>query len=157
MNFYLAVGDAVTLERHVTEAAVDAFAAVSGDYSPNHVDQADMENSAYRGRIAHGALLIAYMSACSTAIVERIANVRATETPVSLGYDRIRFLKAVYIGDRVTLHYVIREVDPVRRRSRSEITVSNQDHELVCVAEHILKWVPNARPDPGAASASKQS
>jgi 3-hydroxybutyryl-CoA dehydratase len=141
MDFYLAVGDAVTLERDVTEAAVRAFAELSGDYSPNHVDQAGMLDSLYRGRIAHGALLVAYMSACSTAIVERIPNARATETPVSLGYDRIRFLKPVYIGDHLTLRYAIREIDPTRRRSRSDITISNQEAELVCVGEHILKWV----------------
>lgn len=146
MAFYLAVGDSVTLERDVTEGAVNAFAEVSGDFSPNHVDQPGMSVSAYQGRIAHGALLIGYMSACSTAIVERIPNVRVNETPVSLGYDRIRFLKPVYIGDHLTLNYSIREIDSVRRRSRSEITIKNQNSELVCIGEHILKWVPHGIP-----------
>jgi 3-hydroxybutyryl-CoA dehydratase len=144
MDFYLAVGDAVTLERDVSAAAVTLFADVAGDYSPNHVDAAGMSDTVYGGRIAHGALLVAYMSACSTEIVERIPNVRAAETPVSLGYDRIRFIKPVYIGEHVTLHYIIREIDPARRRSRADITVTNQDGELVCVAQHVLKWVANS-------------
>lgn len=140
-RFYVEVGDAVELERDVTEQAVQAFADVSGDHSPNHVDESEMSGSAYGGRIAHGALMVAYMSACSTQLVERIPGVRATETPVSLGYDRIRYLKPVYIGDHLKLRYVVREVDPARRRARSQIDVTNQQGDLVCVGEHILKWV----------------
>ena len=139
--FYVQVSDAVELEREVTEQAVAAFADISGDHSPNHVDEDVMSSSAYKGRIAHGALVVAYMSACSTALVERIPHVRATETPVSLGYDRIRFLKPVFIGDHLRLRYVVRDVDAARRRARSEISVTNQKDELVCVGEHILKWV----------------
>jgi acyl dehydratase len=141
-DFYLAPGDEVVLERQVTEAAVAAFADVSGDHSPNHVDDGSMSGSTYGGRIAHGALLVAYMSACSTEIVERVPGVRDTETPVSLGYDRIRFLLPVYIGDTVTLRYTVRDIDTARRRARSDITVTNRKGETVCVGEHILKWVP---------------
>lgn len=141
-DFYLAPGDEVVLEREVTEAAVAAFADVSGDHSPNHVDDGSMSGSTYGGRIAHGALLVAYMSACSTEIVERVPGVRDTETPVSLGYDRIRFLLPVHIGDTVTLRYTVRDIDSARRRARSDITVTNRKGETVCVGEHILKWVP---------------
>ena len=139
--FYVDVDDTVELERDVTEHVVNAFADISGDHSPNHVDESVMSASLYRGRIAHGALLVAYMSACSTELVESILGVRATETPVSLGYDRIRYLKPVYIGDHLKLRYVVRDVDAARRRSRSEISVTNQKGELVCIGEHILKWV----------------
>jgi 3-hydroxybutyryl-CoA dehydratase len=140
-DFYLSIGDEVVQERLVTRAVIDAFAEVSGDHSPNHVDDADMSKSSYGGRIAHGALLIAYMSACSTEIVERVPGVRATETPVSLGYDRIRFLKPVYVGDNVRLCYTVKHVDAVRRRTLSDIVITNQKNETVCVGEHVLKWV----------------
>jgi 3-hydroxybutyryl-CoA dehydratase len=140
-GFYLKPGDEVTLQREVTESAVNGFAEISGDHSPNHTDEGSMSGSAYKGRIAHGALLVAYMSACSTEIVERVPNVRAAETPVSLGYDRIRFIKPVYIGDRLNLTYRVREIDPVRRRALSDITIINQAGDTVCVGEHILKWV----------------
>jgi 3-hydroxybutyryl-CoA dehydratase len=141
-EFYLKIGDEVVQERLVTAAAIDAFADVSGDHSPNHVDDEGMSRSAYRGRIAHGALLIAYMSACSTEIVERVAGVRAKETPVSLGYDRIRFLKPVYVDDNIRLHYTVKQIDTIRRRALSDIVVVNQKNETVCVGEHVLKWVP---------------
>lgn len=141
VQFYLNPGDEVVLERHVTGSAIDTFSDLSGDHSPNHTDVTIMAASSYGGRIAHGALLVAYMSACSTEIVERIPHVRAAETPVSLGYDRIRFLKPVYVGDTLKLRYKVRETEPERRRARSDITITNHKGETVCVAEHILKWV----------------
>lgn len=140
-DFYLNVGDEVVQEHLVTAAAIDAFAEVSGDHSPNHVDNSNMSKSSYGGRIAHGALLIAYMSACSTEIVERVPGARSTETPVSLGYDRIRFLKPVYVGDNIRLRYTVKQIDTTRRRALPDIVIVNQRNEMVCVGEHVLKWV----------------
>jgi acyl dehydratase len=101
-----------------------------------------MRGSSYDRRIAHGALLVGFMSTTSTRMIEQ-AGMSLTETAVSLGYDGVRFLRAVYIGDTITVHYRIENIDPVRRRSRSLITVTNQENELVAVAEDILKWVAN--------------
>jgi 3-hydroxybutyryl-CoA dehydratase len=140
-DFYLNVGDEVVQERLVTAAAIDAFAEVSGDHSPNHVDDSSMSKSSYGGRIAHGALLVAYMSACSTETVERVPGVRSTETPVSLGYDRIRFVKPVYVGDNIRLRYTVKQIDTTRRRALSDIVIVNQRNEMVCIGEHVLKWV----------------
>ena len=61
--------------------------------------------------------------------------------PQSLGYDKVRFLGPVYIGDTLTLTYTISEIDLAKRRSRSDIKVVNQKGELVGVAQHILAWV----------------
>ena len=102
-----------------------------------------MQRSSYGRRIAHGALLIGFMSTTSTLMIEKSGGASPEETPVSLGYDRIRFLAPVFIGDTITVTYRIAEVDPARRRSRSEIEVANQDGTLVAVGQHILKWVPN--------------
>ena len=92
--------------------------------------------------MAHGALLVGFMSTVSTLA---IANTReAEETPVSVGYDRVRFLKPVFLGDTVTLTYRIAEIDHSRKRSYADIEVVNQEQELVGVGRHILQWVPNS-------------
>ncbi len=67
----------------------------------------------------------------------------AEETPVSLGYDRVRFLAPVYFGDTLTVDYTISAVDVERRRSTGDIAIKNQDGTLVAVGTHIIKWVPN--------------
>lgn len=140
-EFYLSIGDQVRFAKTVSESDVYLFAGITGDFAPNHVDEEVMRRSPYGRRIAHGALLIGFMSTASTLMVERHGGLDGDETPVSLGYDRIRFTAPVFFGDTVAVTYTIAEIDPVRRRSRSKIEVTNQDGKTVAVAEHILKWV----------------
>jgi acyl dehydratase len=142
-EFYVSVGDRVEFSKTIGESDVYLFAGITGDFSGNHVNEEFMKRSAYGRRIAHGVLLVGFMSTTSTLMIERCRGTGADETPVSLGYDRVRFLKPAFIGDTVTVTYKIAEIDPERRRSRSEIEVTNQHGELVAVAQHILKWVKN--------------
>ena len=133
-EFYLAVGDRVRFSKTVSESDVYLFAGITGDLAPNHVDEAYMRGTPYGRRIAHGALLIGFMSTASTMMVERHGGLAQGETPVSLGYDRVRFTAPVFLGDTITVSYTIAEVDPTRRRSRSKIEVTNQQGEIVAVA-----------------------
>ena len=142
-EFYLKVGDQVRFSKTVGESDVYLFAGITGDLAPNHVDEAFMRRTSYGRRIAHGALLIGFMSTASTMMVERHGGLVGDETPVSLGYDRIRFTAPVFFGDTITVTYRVAEIDPVRRRARSAIEATNQDGAVVAVAEHILKWVAN--------------
>jgi acyl dehydratase len=145
-EFYVSIGDQVSFSKTVGEYDVYGFAGITGDFSGNHVDEEFMKRSVYGRRIAHGVLLVGYMSTCSTMMIAKANGTASDETPVSLGYDRIRFLGPVFIGDTVTVTYRIAEIDPERRRSRSEIEVRNQNGELVAVAQHILKWTQNPQP-----------
>lgn len=139
---YAEVGDQVRFAKTVSESDVYLFAGITGDFSGNHVNAEFMRTSAFGQRIAHGALMVGYMSTCSTLMIDRSLEKGIDSTPVSLGYDRVRFIKPVFIGDTVSLTYTIREVDAERRRTRSAIEVVNQRGETVAVAEHILKWEP---------------
>ena len=142
-DFYVAIGDAVSFSKTVGESDVYLFAGITGDFSGNHVNEAFMAGTSYGTRIAHGALMIGFMSTASTLMIEKSGGPGTAETPVSLGYDRIRFLAPVFIGDTITVHYRITAIDTERRRSTAEIAVKNQDGELVAIGQHILKWVPN--------------
>ena len=142
-DFYVAIGDEVTFAKTVGETDVYLFAGITGDFSGNHVNEEFMAKSGYGRRIAHGVLMVGFMSTASTLMIEKCKGAAGHETPVSLGYDRIRFLGPVFIGDTVTVTYKIAEIDQDRRRSRSDIEVRNQRGELVTVAQHILKWTPN--------------
>jgi acyl dehydratase len=144
-QFHVSPGQAVEFSKTVSESDVYGFAGITGDFAPNHVNEQVMSRSKYKHRIAHGALMVGFMSTASSKMID--VHVKPTETEtetvVSMGYDRIRFLGGVFFGDTVTVRYTIREIDTVRRRSRAEITVVNQHGDLVGVAEHILKWVAN--------------
>ena len=138
------VGQRYKFAKTVGETDVILFAGITGDFSDTHVnDQYMKERSNLGGRIAHGALLVGYMSTASTISIANVIHQEGlTDFPVSAGYDKLRFLRPVMLGDTVTVTYTIAEIDPLRRLSRSRIEVTNQQGETVAVAEHILKWVP---------------
>jgi acyl dehydratase len=145
-DFYVKVGDGARFSKTVGEYDVYSFAGITGDFSPNHVDKSYMEKSSYGRLQAHGALMVGYMSTVSTlAIAHTRENTDAT--PVSLGYDRVRFLAPVYFGDTITVEYRISAIDNERRRSSADVRMTNQDGTLVAVGTHILKWVKNERPE----------
>lgn len=144
-EFYVSVGQSVTFSKTVTETDVYLFAGITGDLAPVHVNEAWMKKSAYGQRIAHGALLVGFMSTLSTMMVANAANSHdEAETPVALGYDRIRFTAPVFFGDTITLTYTISEVDITRRRTAAEIEAKNQRGDVVAVAVGLLKWVKKA-------------
>src|SRR5215467_186732 len=143
VEFYVKVRDSVTFAKTVAESDIYLFAGITGDFSVNHVNEQYMARSKFGARIAHGALLVGFMSTCSTAMIDKCQGTAGDETPVSLGYDRVRFLAPVFIGDTVTLTYTIVEVDPAKRQSLADISVVNQNGVLVTVARHIMRWVKN--------------
>ena len=141
-DFHVEIGHSVSFTKTVSESDVYGFAGITGDFAPNHVNRAYMEKSGYGKLMAHGALMVGFMSTASTMAIAQTRE--SDETPVSLGYDRIRFLKPVFFGDTITVNYEITGIDTDRRRAVGDIKVTNQDGDLVGVAQHILKWVPNS-------------
>ena len=130
------VGRSTKFSKTVSESDVYLFAGITGDLDPNHVDEEYCKRTSLGHRVAHGALIVGYMSAASTRILEDFDR-----PMVSVGYDRIRFLKPVYLGDTITVEYVIASLDRERERITSKVEVKNQRGELVCVADHIMQLV----------------
>jgi len=140
-NSPLSVGERVDFNKTIAESDVYLFAGITGDLARNHVDEEYMKKSPYGKRIVHGALLVGFMSTTSSLIIQNAVASGIDETPVSVGYDRIRFIKPVFIGDTITVRYEIIEIQPEKRRSLAKIDMTNQNKELVCAAQHILQWV----------------
>ena len=136
----IAVGDKTSFSKTVGETDVYLFAGITGDFGANHVNEHAMQATSFGGRMAHGALLIGYMSACSTMMAQKAASAGVTRVPLSLGFDRIRFVRPAYLGDTINIDYVITEIDESKARARASINVVNQNGYTVAVAEHILKW-----------------
>jgi 3-hydroxybutyryl-CoA dehydratase len=124
------------VSKTVSESDVYLFAGITGDFDQNHVDEEFCKQTSLGHRVAHGALILGYTSAASTQILA------AFDRPmVSVGYDRVRFLKPVYFGDTITVDYEITEVVPEKERLLSKIEVSNQKGDLVMVATHLMQLV----------------
>ena len=138
----MAVGETAEVSKTLTETDIALFSAISGDFDPVHVDESYARSTQFGRRIAHGILSMALLSTVSAMISARARERGATGTSVSLGYDRIRFLKPVFIGDTLTARYTILELDPDSRRSRSKVEVFKDGGELAVAGEHIMKWLP---------------
>lgn len=136
------VGLSVSFSKTVSESDVYLFAGITGDFSPNHVDEEFMRSTQYGQRITHGALLVGYMSRASTMFEEQCAAGIPDHYPVSLGYDRIRFLKPVFIGDTITVKYVISSSDELKTRTIADIAMTKAPGDTVAVATHIMQWLP---------------
>ena len=134
-------GKTVSFSKTVSESDVYLFAGITGDLSPNHVDEKFMKATPYGGRIAHGALLVGYMSRGSTMFSDLCTQGDFGFFPVSLGYDRIRLLKGVRIGDTITVTYRPAQVDEERLRTTAQVEVTVDNGELAAVATHIMKWI----------------
>ena len=132
------IGTQVQFAKTIGESDIYLFAGITGDLSPNHVNAEYMKTTPYGGIIAHGALVVGLMSTCSTKVLDHAPSRRPA---VSYGYDRIRFVKPVRVGDTVTVTYEIVAADAQESKTRAAVTATNQHGEVVAVADHILKFL----------------
>jgi len=140
-RFYVEVGDRAEFSKTITETDLALFAAVSGDFDPIHVDEAYARTTPFGRRIVHGCLSLALLSTVSALISRRARDRGSRGTSVSLGYDRIRFLAPVFVGDTLTARYTVLELDPATQRSRSRVEVLKANGELAVAGEHLMKWL----------------
>ncbi len=111
----LRIGHAVEQTRTITEADVMAFAAVSGDFNPVHVDADAAAASPFGERIVHGMLTASLLSA-----------LLASEVPGAIYLSQtLNFLRPVKLGDTVTAHATITAIDVDKRRVTLATVVRN--------------------------------
>ncbi len=132
------VGTRVEFAKTIGESDIYLFAGITGDFSPNHVNAEYMKTTPYGGIIAHGVLIVGLMSTCSTKV---LAFARTSGPVVSYGYDRIRFVKPVLVGDTVTVTYEIVAEHLQDAKTTASVVATNQRGDTVAVATHILKFL----------------
>ena len=104
----MSVGQSAERSRVVGEADIAAFAEVSGDHNPGHMDEAFAATTQFQGRIAHGMLSATYISAV---LGEQLPGHGAIYVSQSLGFRR-----PVRIGDEVTARVTVTAIDEAKGR-----------------------------------------
>jgi 3-hydroxybutyryl-CoA dehydratase len=104
----LSVGQSAETVHTVTEADIAAFAAVSGDTNPLHMDEAYAATTPFKGRIAHGMLGASYISAI-------LGNDLPGPGSVYLNQS-LRFRRPIRIGDVVTARVSVAAIDAEKAR-----------------------------------------
>lgn len=130
-----AVGDArTTMGRTITETDIVLHAGQTGDFFPHHVDAEWCRTQPFGQRIAHGTLILAVAIGMTATTINPHA--------MSYGYDRVRFIRPVFIGDTIRVVATIREKrdDPKRPGHGvlvEAVEVFNQDDGIVLACEHL--------------------
>jgi len=149
----LKVGDHSEFTKTISESDVYGFAGITGDFSQMHTNEAFMQTTPYGTRIVHGVLSFALGSTASTLVQTKVDGALPS---VSYGYDHLRFLRPVYIGDTLRAEYTVTSVDDAALRSEADVHVYNQREELCVVATHILKFFElDAAPEQTQVAASR--
>lgn len=130
------VGASTSFSKTVAESDVYQFAGITGDFAPQHVNEQYMAAHPYGKRVAHGVLILGLASTASSLLGEQFGL-----TVVSYGYDRLRFVRPVFIGDTVTVNYTVHRVDEENRRSYAKVEAVRTDGQVCMAAEHILYYV----------------
>ena len=96
-------GLSAQMERTVTEHDVQLFGEATGDMNPVHFDEEFAKRTVFRGRVAHGALSIGYISALLGTQLPGNGSIFLSASIV--------FKTPVRIGDVVTTPATVREVN----------------------------------------------
>ena len=120
--------------RTVTETDIVIHAGQSGDFFPHHMDEEWCKTQPFKKRIAHGTLIFTIAVGLTAAVINEVA--------MTYGYDRLRFVKPVFIGDTIKATVTISEKKDHKKPGFGLVTelveVFNQHGETVMVCEHVL-------------------
>lgn len=124
-----------SLGRTITESDIVIHAGQTGDFYPHHMDAEWCSKQPFGQRIAHGTLIFSVAVGMSSGEINPEA--------FSYGYDRLRFIKPVFIGDTLHVHVTIKEKRDSPKSDRHGIVIElcevlNQRNETVLSCEHLL-------------------
>lgn len=121
--------------RTITETDIVVHAGQSGDFYPHHMDAEWCKTQEFGQRVAHGTLVL-------SVAVGMLAG-EINEVAFSYGYDRVRFVAPVFIGDTITSKAVISgKCDHARKPAEyglveEQVIVTNQRGETVIAFVHL--------------------
>jgi acyl dehydratase len=125
----------VTGGRTITETDIVIHAGQTGDFYPHHMDEEWCRSQPFGHRIAHGTLIFSVGIGMTAGVINPNA--------MSYGYDRLRFVRPVFIGDTLHVEVTIKEKRDDPKRPDFGIVIEavqilNQKDETVLVCEHLL-------------------
>ena len=128
------IGDSFSKERLVTDELVRAFAEVSGDHNPIHLDEEFAKTTRFGRRIAHGMLSGAFISA--------VLGYEFAEKKIVYLSQTLKFTAPVYIGDTVTTTATITNIREDKNIVTMDTVCSRQDGQVAVKGESVVMVLP---------------
>ena len=121
------VGDTAEITRTIEQADVQAFADLTEDHNPIHVDESFAKTTRFGRRIAHGMLTASLISSV-------LASKLPGEGSVYLG-QTLQFVAPVFPGDEITARVTVKEIRADKPILKLETLCLNQRGEVVIRGE----------------------
>lgn len=124
-----------TFGRTITETDIVMHAGQTGDFYPHHMDAEWCKKQDFGQRIAHGTLIFSIGVGMTAGAINPEA--------FSYGYDRLRFIKPVFIGDTIRVRVTLKEKRDHPKKADygfvvELVEVFNQHDAVVLACEHLL-------------------
>jgi len=132
---YVVGSTRTSIGRTITETDIVVHAGQTGDFFPHHMDAEWCKTQPFGARMAHGTLVLSVS-------VGMLAG-EINESAMSYGYDKVRFVAPVYIGDTITSKAEIIAKREHAKRSEDfgmvdeQVCVINQKGETVIAFTHL--------------------
>lgn len=123
-------GQRATFTKTITEADIAAFAGLSGDFNPLHMDAEFAGKSRFGARIAHGMLTAGLISAVLGMRLPGPGGIYVSQT--------LDFRRPVHIGDTITAIAEVTAFDPEKRLLTVRTTCVNQHEKTVVEGQAVL-------------------
>ena len=134
----LEIGMMESFSKTVTEADVYAFAGITGDFYGVHINEEFAKKTRFGSRIAHGALLVGFIST----VMAKMSSKIPPPGGVSYRYD-VKFTAPVKFGDTITTQLTVSGKIPERREIIFQALSTNQQQETVLKGTTVMKVLSN--------------
>src|SRR5688572_19022806 len=124
------IGDKWSRTREVTEELVQAFADLSGDFNPIHLDEEFAKNTRFGQRIAHGMLSGAFISA--------VLGNEFRERKIVYLSQTMRFTAPTFIGDVITTAATVKAIREDKGIVTLETVCRKQSGEATLIGESVV-------------------
>src|SRR5579864_4967533 len=128
------VGQRASLTRAISDEDIEAYARLTGDYNPLHVDEAFAVRGRFGRRVAHGLL--------SAGLISAVLGTRLPGPGAIYLQQTFRFERPVYPGDTVTATVEVTAYREDRRMATLRTTCADQRGEIVLDGEAIVLLDP---------------
>ncbi len=130
----LKIGDNFSTSKQITDAVVRAFAELSGDYNPIHMDEEFAKSTQFGRRIAHGMI--------SGALISAVLGFHLKERRVVYLSQTMKFVAPVFLDDTVTATATVTNIREDKLIVTFETVCTKQTGETTLAGEAVLMVLP---------------
>jgi len=130
----LKVGDTFSTSKQITDAVVRAFAELSGDFNPIHLDEEFASKTRFGRRIAHGMI--------SGALISAVLGYEFKERKIVYLSQTLKFTAPVFLDDTVTATATVANIRADKPVVTLETVCTNQSGETVVKGEAVVMILP---------------